>query len=127
MSTKTTTGKRNRTPIQVDKREYVRLRSENALRAQPQERPKLLEDNDPDLPPLPPADEHGHYPAIATARAIIARQIIRGRKAAGWTQAELAARAGVRQETISRLETGKHSPGLKTMAKIDRVLQQAKV
>lgn len=39
-------------------------------------------------------------------------QIIRGRKTAGWTQAELAARAGVPQETISRIESGKHSPGL---------------
>ena len=76
---------------------------------------------------LPPADERGQYPAIETARVIIARQIIRGRKAAGWTQAELAAKAGVRQETISRIETGKHSPGLKTMAKIDRALLQANV
>jgi DNA-binding XRE family transcriptional regulator len=126
MSTKTKTAKTNRTRSQVDKREYNRLRSENArLRAQLKERPKLLEDTDTDLPPLPPADERGRYPAIETARVIIARQIIRGRKAAGWTQAELAARAGVRQETISRIETGKHSPGLKTMAKIDGALQQA--
>jgi DNA-binding XRE family transcriptional regulator len=87
----------------------------------------LLEDPDPDLPPLPSADENGHYSAIETARVIIARQVIRGRKAAGWTQVELAARAGVRQETISRIETGKHSPGLKTMAKIDRALNGAGV
>jgi DNA-binding XRE family transcriptional regulator len=128
MNTKTKTAKRNRPRIQVDKREYNRLRSENArLSAQLKERPKLLEDRDPDLPPLPPADEHGLYSAIETARVIIARQIIRGRKAAGWTQAELAVRAGVRPETISRIETGKHSPGLKTMAKIDRALQQAEV
>lgn len=33
----------------------------------------------------------------------------------------------VRQETISRLETGKHSPGLKTMAKIDRALKRVGV
>jgi transcriptional regulator with XRE-family HTH domain len=52
-------------------------------------------------------------------------QIMRGRKAAGWTQAELAARAGVRPETISHIETGRHSPGLKTMAKIDRALNHA--
>ena len=123
MSTKMKTAKRTR--IQVDKREYDRLRTENArLRLQLQERPRLLEDRDSALPPLPPADERGQYPAIETARVIIARQIIRGRKAAGWTQAELAAKAGVRQETISRIETGKHSPGLKTMAKIDRALKQ---
>ena len=102
-----------------------RLRAENTrLRSELRKRPKLLEDADADLPALPAADEHGHYPAIETARVIIARQVIRGRKAVGWTQAELAARAGVRQETISRIETGKHSPGLKTMAKIERALKR---
>jgi DNA-binding XRE family transcriptional regulator len=97
------------------------------LRAQLDRAPNLLADTDPDLPALPAPDEHGRYPAIETARVIIARQLIRGRKAAGWTQAELAARAGVRQETISRIETGKHSPGLKTMAKIERALKKAGV
>ncbi len=87
----------------------------------------LLTDDDPDLPVLPPADENGHYPAIETARVIIARQVIRARKAVGWTQAELAGKAGVRQETISRIETGKHSAGLKTMAKIDGALKRAGV
>ena len=105
-----------------------RLRAENArLRSQLKQHVALLDDDDPDLPALPPADENGHYPAIETARAIIARQVIRARKAVGWTQAELAGRAGVRQETISRIETGKHSPGLKTMAKIDRALKRAGV
>lgn len=85
----------------------------------------LLDDDDPDLPALPAADENGQYPAIETAWVIIARQVIRARKTAGWTQAELAAHAGVRQETISRIETGKHSPGLTTMAKIDRALKHA--
>jgi DNA-binding XRE family transcriptional regulator len=104
------------------------LRAENArLRAQLKKHVKLLDDDDPTLPALPPADDNGQYPAIETARAIIARQVIRGRKTAGWTQAELAARAGVRQETISRIETGKHSPGLKTMAKIDQALKRAGV
>ena len=123
-----TTKPGQRTRLQVNQRAYQRLRAENArLRLQLKKRPTLLEDRDPDLPALPPVDERGQYPAIATARAIIARQIVRGRKAAGWTQAELAARAGVRQETISRIETGKHSPGLKTMAKIDQALKKAGV
>lgn len=114
--------------IRIDKRGYDRLHAENArLRSELKKRPPLLVDADADLPPLPPADESGNYPAIETARAIIARQLIRGRKAAGWTQAELATRAGIRQETISRIETGKHSPGLKTMAKIDRALKKAGV
>jgi hypothetical protein len=29
--------------------------------------------------------------------------------------------------TITRIETGKHSPGLKTMAKIDRALKRVKI
>src|SRR5437899_2411377 len=128
MNTRTKAPPRDRKWIRVDEREYNRLRSELArLRTQFDQRPKLLEDRDPDLPALPPADERGQFPAVETARVIIARQVIRGRKAAGWTQAELAVRAGVRQETISRIETGKHSPGLKTMAKIDGALQRAGV
>ena len=124
MGAKTKTAKT--AALRIDPREFERLRTENArLRLKLKERPKLLDDPDPSLPLLPPADERGHYPAIETARVIIARQVIRGRKAAGWTQSELAARAGVRQETISRIETGKHSPGLKTMAKIDRALRKA--
>ncbi len=123
MSAKTKTAEKTR--ARIDNSEYDRLRAENArLRAELKKRPKLLDDRDPELPALPAADENGQYPAIETARVIIARQIIRGRKAAAWTQAELAARAGVRQETISRIETGKHSPGLKTMAKIDRALKR---
>ena len=123
MSTKSKTATNKRSRLQA----YARLVADHArVRAPIRERPSLLEDPDPDLPPLPLADEQGHYPAIATARAIIARQLIRDRKAAGWTQAQLAARAGVRQETISRIETGKHSPGLKTMAKIDRALKNGR-
>ena len=77
------------------------------------------------LPDYPPADERGSRPAVAFARVSIARQIIQDRKAAGLSQQELARRAGVRQETISRLESGKHSPTLRTVEKIDRVLQAA--
>jgi DNA-binding XRE family transcriptional regulator len=113
---------------QIDGRGKDRRRAGQArLPLQPKPLPKLLDDPDPDLPPLPAADERGFYPAIETARVVIARQVIRGRKAAGWTQAELAARAGIRPETVSRIETGKHSPGIKTMAKIDRALKQAGV
>jgi predicted transcriptional regulator len=58
-------------------------------------------------------------------RASIARDIIRQRKALGLTQAELAALAGVREETLCRLESGKHSPTVRTVEKIDRALKQA--
>src|SRR5437773_1271718 len=77
------------------------------------------------LPPLPPVDEHGNRPAVEFARVSIARSIMQERREAGLSQQELARRAGMRQETISRVESGKHSPTVRTVEKIDRVLQAA--
>lgn len=78
------------------------------------------------LPDLPAADKEGNRPAVAFARVSLARKIIEDRKASGLSQQKLARLAGVRQETISRLESGKHSPTVRTVEKIDRVLQAAK-
>jgi DNA-binding XRE family transcriptional regulator len=77
------------------------------------------------LPALPPLGEDGNRPAVEFARVSIARTMIRDRRAAGLSQEELARLAGVRQETISRIESGKHSPTIRTVEKIDRVLRQA--
>jgi DNA-binding XRE family transcriptional regulator len=77
------------------------------------------------LPDLPPADVEGNRPAVAYARVAIARKVIEARRAAGLSQEELARRAGVRQETISRIESGKHSPTIRTVEKIDRALKRA--
>ncbi len=44
----------------------------------------------------------------------VARAIREHRKAAGLTQAELAERAGLAFETISRLESGREPPSLRT-------------
>jgi len=84
---------------------------------------QLLDENQ--VPAMPEADNQGHYPAVASARIVLARQILRRRQAAGLTQRELAKRAGVRVETLSRLEHGKHSPNVATVDKIGRVLKQA--
>jgi DNA-binding XRE family transcriptional regulator len=78
-----------------------------------------------ELAPLPIADAQGNRPAVAFARASLARSIRQERLAAGLTQQELALAAGVRQETISRLESGKHSPTVRMVEKIDRALQSA--
>ncbi len=86
---------------------------------------KLTKIQEPELPPLPAADAKGNRPALEFARVSIARDIIRERTALGLTQQELAKLAGVRQETISRLESGKHSPTIRTVDKIDRALRQA--
>ena len=81
--------------------------------------------NDEDLPPLPEPDENGRVPAIEFTRVSIARDIIRERKALGLSQQSLAELAGMRQETISRIESGKHTPTVRTIDRIDRVLKQA--
>jgi predicted transcriptional regulator len=39
------------------------------------------------------------------------------------TQQRLAKLAGVRQETIARFESGKHSASVKTVDRIDRAIQ----
>ena len=77
------------------------------------------------LPPLPKPDCDGNYPALEYVRASIARDIIRERKALGLTQEQLAKLSGVRQETICRLETGLHSPTVRTVEKIERALKRA--
>jgi DNA-binding XRE family transcriptional regulator len=77
-----------------------------------------------ELPPLPKPDAQGNYPAVEYARASLARKIIRDRVAAGLNQRELATMAGVRVETLCRIETGKHTPSVPTVDKIDRALKR---
>jgi DNA-binding XRE family transcriptional regulator len=78
-------------------------------------------------PPLPAPDAHGNYPAIAYGRALLARRIVAARSRAGWTQAELARRAGVRKETIHRIEAGKNNPDESTFAKIEKAFAGGRV
>src|SRR3989304_173105 len=79
---------------------------------------------DAELPAWPPSDAAGNRPAAIFARVSIARKIIEQRRALGISQQELARLAGLRQETISRLESGKHSPTIRTVDKIDQALQR---
>jgi len=79
------------------------------------------------LPPLPAPDTNGNYPAIAYGRALLARRIVAARNRAGWSQAELARRAGVRKETIHRIEAGKNNPDESTFTKIEKALAAASV
>jgi ribosome-binding protein aMBF1 (putative translation factor) len=80
-----------------------------------------------EVPVLPSPHADGNYPARQTLQVILAQQMIRRREAAGWSQAELAQRAGVRQETVSRIESGKHAPTVTTVDKLDRALRAAGV
>ena len=77
------------------------------------------------FPALPPVDAKGRSDALAFMDATIARTLIRLRIEAGLTQRALAKLAGVRLETISRLEAGKHAPTRETVARLEKALQKA--
>lgn len=74
---------------------------------------------------LPAVDSSGNRPAVAAMRAVLARDIVRDRELVGWSQAELARRAGIRVETLNRIETGKHTPSVATIEKIDTAFRGA--
>jgi len=51
-------------------------------------------------------------------RATLAEKLVRRRRATGLSQAELARRAGVRPETLNRIERGRTDPDFKTVRKL---------
>jgi predicted transcriptional regulator len=78
---------------------------------------------DKDFPTLPKPDKHGRFPALQYARISLARDLIRDRKGAGLSQQQLADLAGIRQETLSRIETGRHTPNTRTVEKIMHAIE----
>ncbi len=80
---------------------------------------------DADWPELPKSDADGNYPAVEYARASLARRIINRRRRAGLSQAALARRSGIRPETLNRIEKGKTTPAVATIAKIEHALESA--
>jgi len=80
---------------------------------------RLVEGNPP---PLPPKNSRGNFPAIAATDALIAKGLVRDRKAAGLTQRELARRAGIRVETLNRAERGAVVPDVRTLRKVEKAL-----
>jgi DNA-binding XRE family transcriptional regulator len=51
-------------------------------------------------------------------RASLAEKLVRRRQAAGLSQAELSRRAGVRPETLNRIERGRTTPDFATVRKL---------
>ena len=77
-------------------------------------------------PDLPAPDGNGNYPALEALAVVQARDVLRARrKLVALSQVELARRAGVRPETLNRIEQGRNKPSVPTLAKIDRALRAA--
>jgi DNA-binding XRE family transcriptional regulator len=60
----------------------------------------------------------GLAPALDLDRASLAEKLVRRRQAAGLSQAELARRAGIRAETLNRIERGHTDPDFSTVRKL---------
>jgi len=58
-------------------------------------------------------------------REALARRLIRRRKGAGLTQVDLARRAGIRAETLNRVERGKTTPDFATIRKLVVAMNEA--
>lgn len=78
------------------------------------------------LPALPPKHSDGTYPAVEAVRVLMARSIILDREKVGLTQKALAEQAGIRVETLNRIETCKVSASTATIAKIEAALERAR-
>jgi ribosome-binding protein aMBF1 (putative translation factor) len=103
--------------IEIEGKRYILIAEEQYR--------KLIDSAQDHLPPLPPADANGYRPALPFIDASIARDIISERRAAGFSQQQLADAAGLRQETLSRIESGKHSPTVRTLKKIEAALKKS--
>ena len=62
-------------------------------------------------------------PRCNTPRISLARDLIRDRNGVGLSQQRLADLAGVRQETLSRIETDRHTASQRTIDKIMRAIE----
>ena len=57
-------------------------------------------------------------PGFDLDRASLAEKLVGRRRAAGLSQAELARRAGIRPETLNRIERGRSTPDFATVRKL---------
>lgn len=76
-------------------------------------------------PPMPTPDADGHLPASEAMAVSLARDILRSRRRLGLSQSDLARLAGIRLETLSRIEQAKNPPNTRIIDKIHQALLQA--
>src|SRR5687767_14992505 len=77
------------------------------------------------LPSLPVPDARGNVDALEYLRASIARDLVKRRRECGLSQQALAEMAKVRQETVSRIESAKHTVTRKVLNKLMRAFERA--
>src|SRR5271166_715444 len=99
--------------------EFRTLGGRQVVVLEPAEYQRLRERADEWEPLLPEPDADGNYPALEYARASLARDIVRHRRRVGLTQVELARRAGIRPETLNRIEHAHKTPSMATLSKIE--------
>jgi DNA-binding XRE family transcriptional regulator len=111
----------------MEKPKYVELNGRDYVILAREEYERLLGmEKVANLPPVPEPDAAGNYPAVDYVRASIARDVVRERAELGLTQRDLAELAGVRIETVCRIETGKHTASTATIEKLDRALKRVR-
>ncbi len=108
--------------VEVEGRRFVFL-PETEYERLCREAGEAVDIEEADLPALPKPDKNGRFPALEYARISLARDLIRDRKGVGLSQQQLADLAGVRQETLSRIETGKKTAGPQTVEKVMRAIE----
>jgi transcriptional regulator with XRE-family HTH domain len=74
------------------------------------------------MPNNPSKDKKGLPPAISRAMRGQAEDLVTWRKLRGLTQAQLADRAGIARDTLSRLESGEGGVSLDTLLRTLRAL-----
>jgi DNA-binding XRE family transcriptional regulator len=62
---------------------------------------------------------------LALDRATLAQKLLRRRRAMGLSQAELARRAGIRPETLNRIERGRTTPDFATIRRLVIAMHEA--
>jgi DNA-binding XRE family transcriptional regulator len=72
-----------------------------------------------------PGMSSGMASAEGMDRATLAEKLARRRRAAGLSQAELARRAGLRAETVNRIERGRNTPDFATVRKLVVAMNEA--
>ena len=108
------------TTLTIDGREYVAVPIERWKKIPAKWRVQITPDNAESF-----RRPDGDYDAIGSLRASIARDVLQGRLALGWSQRQLAAAAGIRQATVANVESGSQAPNIRTIEKIESALAQA--